>query len=204
MKKLVFLILSSTALFVKQFAYIRQKKHNLTLPETEKNIAIRGYSGIKKHLYIGYSELKKLLFLSSKDFAALHDNYSLVQLQKRTQRTKIVKVVIFALALAITLVTAACLLFIASGIMGAIIKFAILLAVAAGSTLFFGITVHIANNLLESSRSEEQASVDCFIDDLTEKYIDNKIFEHRTSSASTLQEDIDFIDSHRHDITILI
>ncbi|MDR2426585.1 MAG: hypothetical protein LBD46_05340, partial [Endomicrobium sp.] len=121
----------------------------LMLPGVEKTAVERGYNVVQRCFYAGWTELKLLLFLPSKAFAALHDNVNEAQFQARATRTRIVKAVIGALAAAVVASVALVLPWTAPGLLTIIVNTAILSSVAAAAMVFFGIVVHAFNNLLE-------------------------------------------------------
>ena len=143
----------------------------LTLPETQKAIEERGYTGIKAYLYTGCVELGKLLFMSSKHFAALHDNFDISQYKTRVLRTRIVKAIVFSLTIA-SVLTVSFFLPPVAGLMPIVIKSGILLSTAALSVPFFGIIIHALNNFIEDVRLKAKEII---FTASTVKYLEDKL-----------------------------
>jgi hypothetical protein len=180
-------------------SFIPLTKAALMLPETQKAMEERGYTGVKAYLYTGRVELSRLLLMSSKYFAALHDNFDTFQYEKRALRTRIVKALIFSLTIA-SILTVSIFLPPAIGLMPIIIKSGILLAAAAFSVTFFGIIIHALNNFIEDIWFKaKKITFTAF----TAKGLEDKLNNYRSSKDMDLESDVKFLLDNKRQIDLL-
>ncbi|MDR1602931.1 MAG: hypothetical protein LBS42_10965 [Tannerella sp.] len=172
---------------------------SLALPETQKIIEKRGYTGIKAYLYTGCVELGKLLLMSPKHFAALHDNFETFQYEKRVQRIRIVKITVFSLAMASALAVS---LFLppAAGLIPVIIKSGILILFAVFSAAFFGIIIHALNNFIEDMRFK---AIKITFTAFTAKGLEDKLNDYINSKDIDLESDVKFLLDNKKQIDLL-
>jgi hypothetical protein len=177
----------------------KSKNVLLTLPKTKKIIEERGYTGIKKHLYVGFAEVRKFLLMPAKQFAAIHDNFDTSQYEKIVTRTKILKTVVFSLAIA-TSILAAVLLPLATPV---VIKFLSVILTAAFSSALFGVLVHALNNFIVEAQMRYLVKPSAFPlftnDELAEKLLE----AFNNSKNIDLDKEIAFLTENKQSIVSL-
>jgi len=161
---------------------------SLILPETEKTIEEKGYNRFKAYLYTGYAELVKLLFMSSRHFSALHNNFDVFEYERRILRTRIIKVIICLLAVAssgvIVLILTA-----SPAWISVILKICVPLAAFIPLLAFFGIIVHTVNNLIEDILKRKPVKFTLF----TAHEMERKIYDSRYLENAELVNDVNYL-----------
>ena len=171
----------------------------LTLPETRKILQEKGYTGFKAYLYTGYSELLKLLFMPSRAFAIIHDNFDTFQYEKRVTRTRIVKTAIFSFSLLSSLAVFVLLLPTATPL----IAFSIFIVTEIFSLVFFGIMFHALNNYIEDMTTNMNP-IKLTFTLFSEKELDDKFSSAYSGNEDIdLEKEINFLTNNKSDIELL-
>ncbi|MDR1195061.1 MAG: hypothetical protein LBL00_01120, partial [Endomicrobium sp.] len=173
---------------------------DLTLPDTKKKIEEKGYKGIKKNLYTAFVELHKFLFMSSKYFSALHDNFDTFQYEKRLKRTRILKAVVFSLT-ALSIILTAVFMPPVIWLIPVAAKVAAILSSGAFSLLFFGVVVHAINNFIEDRRLKSKPLIfTLFTDSELDEKLQNSINNFQNVD---LNKEISFLTDNKDEILSL-